>query len=283
MTSSLRNSPNAASRACCLWVDLRRGAASTLADKLGSRLSLQTVHDPAHIPDAIRTHAPRFFCFEFDRPDAKGLMALALTRRHHPGLPVLMLTGFHSEAVALWALRLRVWDVLVKPVAGDQLMRRLAALVEATRQPVFASAFESDLVVPPVPPLPHLPHLLEATAGSVAPHREGARLRTQAAIDGVAAQFSGRIALERAAALCRLSTSRFCRVFRQEHGVSFGQYVLRYRIERACESLAVQGALAKQVAYSVGFNDLSYFSWAFKRQTGVCPSQYQAQHDRPNA
>jgi two-component system, response regulator YesN len=58
--------------------------------------------------------------------------------------------------------------------------------------------------------------------------------------------------------------------------------VLRYRIERACESLAVQGALAKQVAYSVGFNDLSYFTWAFKRQTGVCPSQYHGQHDRPN-
>jgi AraC-like DNA-binding protein len=30
------------------------------------------------------------------------------------------------------------------------------------------------------------------------------------------------------------------------------------------------------VAYSLGFNDLSYFTHAFKRQRGVCPSDYKA-------
>lgn len=59
-------------------------------------------------------------------------------------------------------------------------------------------------------------------------------------------------------------------------GVIFGQHLLRYRLERACEGLARPGALAKEVAYAVGFNDLSYFSWAFKRQLGVCPRDYQA-------
>jgi AraC-like DNA-binding protein len=110
--------------------------------------------------------------------------------------------------------------------------------------------------------------------------------RTQPAIDFVAIHFSSKITLNHVATLCRLSTFQFCRVFKHEQGISFGQYLLHYRLERACERLSNADVLAKEVAYSVGFNDLSYFTWAFKRQVGVCPSQYngsvQAQ-DRPNA
>jgi AraC-like DNA-binding protein len=110
---------------------------------------------------------------------------------------------------------------------------------------------------------------------------------SQTAIAYVESQFGSKITLDQVASLCHLSTYQFCRVFKQEQGVSFGQYLLHYRLERACERLTTGDVLAKEVAYSVGFNDLSYFTWAFKRQVGVCPSQYhpirlQAQ-DRPNA
>ena len=91
----------------------------------------------------------------------------------------------------------------------------------------------------------------------------------------MATHFDRKIALEDVAALCRLSPTQFCRVFRQEQATSFNQYLLRYRLARACESLAHPGALAKEVAYAVGFNDLSYFTWAFKRQLGLTPSEYR--------
>ena len=65
-----------------------------------------------------------------------------------------------------------------------------------------------------------------------------------------------------------------CRVRKQ--GASFGQHLLRYRLERARERLSHPGALAKEVAYAVGLNDLSYFTWAFKRQFGLTPSECQA-------
>lgn len=297
MTNSLRDSTDSASVslvsrgagvARCLWVDLTRESGTALAGKLASPLDLRRTRDPAHIPEAIRSHAPQFVCFEFDLPDAPGLIALAHTRRRHPRLPVLMLTGFHSEAVALWALRLRVWDVLVKPVAGGQLTRHLAALVEATRQPVTEPAVGSGVASPAWPALPPIPLSSLSSLSSLSTLLPGAtpartvfrgagdQARTQAATNHVAAQFFNKITLDQVAALCRLSPSQFCRVFRREHGRSFGQYLLQYRIERACESLAHPGALAKEVAYSVGFNDLSYFTWAFKRQVGVCPSHYHA-------
>jgi two-component system, response regulator YesN len=39
---------------------------------------------------------------------------------------------------------------------------------------------------------------------------------------------------------------------------------------------AQPGAPVRDAAYAVGFKDLSYFTRAFMRQLGVCPSEYQA-------
>ena len=224
-----------------LWVDLTREAGIATSGSLSGAFDMPCVRETTQIPAAIQRQTPQFLCFEFDEPDETGMAALAHTRHAHPGLPVLMITGGHSEVVAIWALRIRVWDLLVKPVSNGELSQRITTLLALT-------------------------------------HRHGLHKprRTQAAITHVAAHFDNKVALDDAAALCQLSPSQFCRVFRQEQGVSFGQHLLRYRLERACEHLADPGVLAKEVAYSVGFNDLSYFSWAFKRQTGVCPSEYQA-------
>ena len=107
------------------------------------------------------------------------------------------------------------------------------------------------------------------------PPRQPRPGRTTAAVAHVAAHFAGKIELEQAAALCRLGATQFCRLFKMEHGESFGQFLLRFRLERACELLAHSDMLVKEVAYAVGFNDLSYFARAFKRQFGLCPRQFQ--------
>jgi two-component system, response regulator YesN len=238
-----------------LWVDLTQEAGVATSESLAGAFDMPCVRESMQIPSAIQRHSPQFLCFEFDEPDPLGMRALATTRGENPDIPVLMITSGHSEAVAIWALRMRVWDLLVKPVSNGQLSQCISALIELTRHSGPR----------PVRPILFPPKNTEAMPG-----------RTHSAIAHVAMHFDSKIALEDAAALCQLSPSQFCRIFRQEQGVSFGQYLLHYRLERACEGLAQRGTLTKEVAYAVGFNDLSYFSWAFKRQIGVCPSEYQA-------
>ena len=246
-----------------LWVNLTREARTVLEESAGGAFDVRRVREPTQIPGAIQVHAPPFLCFEFDEPDAPGIAVLAHTRRAHPGLPVLMITGGHSEAVAIWALRIRVWDLLVKPVSSGELSQRLTALIELTRQPGLGPA--RDIRFPS-----------QGNEATTVPDGSGRHRRTHPAIAYVATHFDRKIALEDVAALCQLSPTQFCRVFRQEQGVSFCQHLLRDRLERACEGLAHSGALAKEVAYAVGFNDLSYFTWAFKRQLGLTPSEYRA-------
>ena len=70
--------------------------------------------------------------------------------------------------------------------------------------------------------------------------------------------------------------SQFSRVFRREQGQSFKQFVLGYRIDRACEQMRRSPALLKQVGFDAGFRDLAYFSRAFRRRMGLSPSGYRA-------
>jgi two-component system, response regulator YesN len=249
--------------ACFLWVNLTPLACTPLGESVNGGFKVHCVRDVAQIPAAIALYAPTFLCFEFDEPNEPGMSAVAQTRCNHPDLPVLMITGGHSEAVALWALRIRLWDLLFKPVSAYELSQCLIALFDLTRRHGPRPAREIRFPT----------QNGDAPGASHGSYRLG---RTYPAVSHVAANFDRKIALRYAANLCHLSPTQFCRVFRQEQGTSFGQHLLRYRIEQACERLADPGALAKEVAYAVGFNDLSYFTRAFKRQVGVCPSQYHS-------
>jgi two-component system, response regulator YesN len=244
-----------------VWVDLTQRVGDALCRQLPGGCCIQRVIDPLQIEATIHAHAPQFLCFEFDEPDAEGMSALAHTRLHHPNLPVLMITGCHSEAVAIWALRIRVWDLLVKPLPLALLHDRISGLTE--------------LICSTNPHSMHANYSLpQAAEDFVSMNGYGNHEKTHPAITHVAQHFDGKIALSDVASLCHCGTTQFCRVFRQEHGQSFHQYLLHYRIDQACDRLANPHSHAKEVAYDVGFNDLSYFARAFKRQVGVCPSQY---------
>ena len=76
----------------------------------------------------IRRVAPQILCFEYDYPDLKGLRTLQKTKHQFPSLPVLMVTEYHSESLAVWAFRAGIWDYLVKPVAVEDILCRLDIL-----------------------------------------------------------------------------------------------------------------------------------------------------------
>ena len=246
-----------------LWVDLTQGAGATLADSLDGTFDVHRVREPMHVGHAIETHTPQFLCFEFDEPDAEGIDALTRIGNEHPSLPILVIMGRSPAAAAMWSLRLPVWDLLIKPVSPTELRPGIPALPSPTRASRPKPIHHSDAMRADVVPLCPV-------------HEHDKQGRTHPAIAYAAEHFDRTIALGHVAALCQLGPSQFCRAFRLEHGVSFGQYLLRLRMDRACDRLGDPDALVKEVAYSVGFNDLSYFTRAFRRQMGVCPSAYQA-------
>jgi AraC family transcriptional regulator len=83
------------------------------------------------------------------------------------------------------------------------------------------------------------------------------------------------IALSTLAQLVRLSPYYFCRTFKQSFGVPPHRYHSNRRIERAKELLMERQRSVTDVALAVGFGETSSFSSAFRKATGLTPTDYQ--------
>jgi AraC family transcriptional regulator len=83
------------------------------------------------------------------------------------------------------------------------------------------------------------------------------------------------IPLARLAALARLSHAHFCRAFKRSMGVSPHHYQIQRRIERAKAMLAEPRWSVAEIGTASGFVFASSFSQAFRRVTGVTPSQFR--------
>ena len=83
------------------------------------------------------------------------------------------------------------------------------------------------------------------------------------------------IDLDDAAEQAGLSTFHFLRLFSGVLGVTPHQYLVRSRLRHAARLLADDDIAVTDVAYDVGFGDLSNFVRTFHRAAGVSPTKFR--------
>lgn len=74
-----------------------------------------------------------------------------------------------------------------------------------------------------------------------------------------------------------MSRAHLNRKMKELVGISPSDFIRNMRLRKACELLAKPDIDISQIAYSVGFSSQSHFSTAFKRFTGISPTDYRAQ------
>ncbi|WP_234122549.1 response regulator [Clostridium hydrogenum] len=72
-----------------------------------------------------------------------------------------------------------------------------------------------------------------------------------------------------------LNPSYLCRVFKQEIGHSFIEYLTKIRIEKAIELLKKTDLRAYEVCEKIGVHDPNYFGKCFKKYTGISVSDFK--------
>jgi AraC-like DNA-binding protein len=172
---------------------------------------------------------------------------------------------FSPELVDTVGARAEAWDVGATPPLAELMV--LGELAQA------AVDGRSDIG------LDEIGHLLaqrmvEVVSGKARkPAKVAARDRRRAveAALWLDANAHREIELEDAARQAGISPFHFLRLFASVLGVTPHQYLLRARLRHAARQLADDDKPVTEIAYDVGFNDLSNFVRTFHRAAGVSP------------
>lgn len=83
------------------------------------------------------------------------------------------------------------------------------------------------------------------------------------------------ISLLRAARVAALERTYFCTFFRKKVGIGFRDWLRRVRVEKAMAMIEQQDSSISEVAFAVGFGDLSTFERAFKEFAQMTPIEFK--------
>lgn len=83
------------------------------------------------------------------------------------------------------------------------------------------------------------------------------------------------LSLEQLSAYFHYSASHFSMRFQRETGFPPIGYLLRLKIQRACQYIELSNLKIREIASALGFEDPAYFSRLFTRIMGITPSAYR--------
>ena len=103
--------------------------------------------------------------------------------------------------------------------------------------------------------------------------RSGNIIRT--AKEYIETHFDKDISLDDVSRVVNISSYYFSKIFKEESGLNFIEYLTNVRIDHAKKLLEDSDLSIKEICVSCGYSDPNYFSRSFKKNVGVTPTEYK--------
>jgi two-component system response regulator YesN len=84
---------------------------------------------------------------------------------------------------------------------------------------------------------------------------------------------SQHISCDKMSEYIKMNTNYFSRLFKKEIGMSFSDYIIKKRVEKATYFLKYSGLAVEEIAFLTGFSNVSYFYKTYKKITGKTPKE----------
>lgn len=122
-----------------------------------------------------------------------------------------------------------------------------------------------------------LSELVEEAGRNVVINSNYKELYIKKSLHFVEANYSSKLSISEMAKSVGLNKNYFSTFFRENIGMTPQEYIIKFRINKACELMSNQGLTIGDISRSVGYDDTLGFSKIFKKEKGISPKKYREQ------
>ncbi|MCH4886736.1 response regulator [Acidaminobacter sp. JC074] len=226
---------------------IRRGIKSLVDFDL---LNIKEVREAKNGQEALeifKDFKPHLVLADINMPKMDGLTFTEHAKAISPDVKIALVTGYDYFDYAVQALKLGVDDYVLKPISKkdiEEVLKKLIAKLEVKNTEEIVGKFEEENEI----------------AAFLNDH-----------------QFEMDFSLKKLSDLMGYSSNHLSTLFKKKYGVTFQDYLLQVRIDKAKRLILTTSLKNYEIAEMVGFSDVNYFGTRFKKIVGMSPKQYKDQ------
>ncbi len=244
-----------------------------LADMVSRRFEHEVVIEFAEngrkAADTAVLWGAELILMDIEMPGMSGLDAARAILAQRPSCRVIFVTAYSLFQYAHEAVHLGACDYLLKPVDPDELeasIRRAIRQIETERKLAALAPVQPEPVEEPE---------------QAAEKEDGENNQTALVMAHVRRYLEDNymfdLSLDSVGEILHISPAYLSAQFKKYQKMNFLDCLTELRINAAKELLADPFRSSAEVASMVGYEDASYFARAFKKRTGMTPTQYRRQ------
>lgn len=206
--------------------------------------------------ECVIKESPELFLVDINMPTMSGLEFIRQIKKISPNSIIVIITGYGSFEYAHKAIKLQVFDYLLKPVSKsefDRLLRKIAENLGMDSMEVISEDHTKYSCI------------IRSVKAYIDSHFDDSQLD-----------------LSNIAQVFHVNKSYISKLMKQELGKSFVEYLTDRRLEKAKEILESDHPRVAMynVSARVGYTSQHYFSRIFKKAYGISPLEYRNQFNR---
>lgn len=198
-------------------------------------------------------------------PVMDGIEFIKRVAPNNPSIKFIVISGYDKFEYARQSIRYGVVDYLLKPVVEEELERALERVVALLDVETGQKRLSETGILG-----------TEQARGSDDENWPSKEKVIAEIIDYIEANYAREINLNMFSQRYHLTKEYLSRCFKEVVGFGIYEFVTETRMKKAKKLLMDPQAKIRVVAEQVGYNDQNYFSRAFKKYTGVHPSEFKS-------